>query len=508
MWIKQNCRIAAGAVLMIMGLAVPQIATAEGQCADADCFLDAVARCEAATFESDGAEEIDASGRYHVVEPTEHACRLKFVYRENPNPAYVDKPMTFVIDPSTATREVLQEVVAACLMGGEAWYQCKGPLIEEISGRVDEADALGEGNGPLPCGRPVKVEGPHLYPLTRAGKWGYVDRDGTWQTPPQWDRARDFHEGRALVGSASGWGIIDQAGNEIVAPQYRGASFVTIGDRNWYDPPFSPYSEGCTVMTPFTDETQPSFFVDREGLAHWRAGKRPEALQGRDIQRFGMFSEGLAWFREGFGEDARFGWVDARGTIVIDPKFTQAGRFSEGLAFAAVGDGQGAFISTEGDLVLPRKWTLDSGGPFSEGLARASPDGSDLAYWTQSEVAFGRIDFGAADGERPAQAEISREAGNFQDGLAPVITGFQAGGDLVYVRPDGTAAFVPDEIEGVKVCNRRALPEFHNGLVRLLVANDGASCGDEHYSSALADYEAAHYVYLDTAGQIVLRQEK
>jgi hypothetical protein len=221
-----------------------------------------------------------------------------------------------------------------------------------------------------------------------------------------------------------------------------------------------------------------------------------------------MFSEGLAWFQDGFGDQARFGWVDAQGEIVIEPEFIAAGRFAEGLAFAAVREGQGAYIDRDGRPVLPRKWMLYDGAPFADGLAKVNTGSYDVAYWTQDDVAFDSVDFGTAQGEGPAQAGISDEAGNFRDGLAPLITGFLDGNELVYVRRDGTVAFVPDALDGIAVCNRRALPEFRNGLVRLLVADDGENCGDEGFHAALAHYETAHYVYLDTEGNVVLRQEK
>lgn len=82
--------LVAGVMLLVGGLALPVPAMAEEQCKEADCFLDAVARCEAAAFETDGADGLDARGRYRVLGPTEYACRLEFVYSENPNPAYVD----------------------------------------------------------------------------------------------------------------------------------------------------------------------------------------------------------------------------------------------------------------------------------------------------------------------------------------------------------------------------------------------------------------------------------
>lgn len=495
---------AATALLM----AVYPAAAQETACPDAECFVQAVTECRAAQFETAELGDIDARGRYSVLGSEGPACRIEFTFLANPNPAWVQTPFTFLVDPSLASEDMIQGAVETCLTGGEDWYQCEGPLIDQMAGLAGPAEGLADGTGPLPCGQPVVSEGPALYPMPEGDRWGYIDRDGDWQITPQWPRVQEFHEGRAAVGGPSGWGIIDRAGNTILPEQYQGASYVTLRGQNWYSSPFSHYSEGCAVMTHFTDMEQPSFLVDRQGQAYWRDADLPASLADRDIRRFGVFSEGLAWFQDGFGEQARFGWVDAQGEIVIAPEFMAAGRFSEGLAFAAVRDGQGAYIDHDGQPVLPRKWTLYGGAPFSEGLAKVQTDAFDLAYWTRDDVAFDGVDFGAVQGERPAQASISDEAGSFRDGLAPLITGFLDGDELVYVRRDGTVAFAPDALDGIAVCNRRTLPEFHNGLVRLLVADDGENCGDEGFHSALAQYETAHYVYLDTEGDVVLRQEK
>ncbi len=51
------------------------------------------------------------------------------------------------------------------------------------------------------------------------------------------------------------------------------------------------------------------------------------------------------------------------------------------------------------------------------------------------------------------------------------------------------------------------LPEFQHGLVRLLVANDGHQCNDVNNTMGNpANYDKAHYVYLDTSGKMVLEQ--
>lgn len=478
------------------------------ECTDAVCFVSAVERCEPAVFRADMGGDFGAQGRYSVLGEEDSACRIEFTFTENPNPAWVDTPFTFLVDPSAASQETLLGSVETCLSGGEDWYQCEGPLIEQISGSAQASGALAAGTGPFPCGRPVDAEGPALYPMPDDGAWGYVDRDGNWVIAPQYSQARDFHEGRAAVGGPSNWGIIDRDGNEVVPLRFESASGIDIDGRRWSASPFSPYSEGCTVMTHFTDTAQPAFFLDRDGKAYWRGDDRPEALKGRDIRHFGLFSEGLAWFQEGFAEEARFGWIDREGEIAIKPEFVQAGRFSDGLAFAAVSDGQGAYIAPDGRPVLPRKWTLYHGSPYSEGMARARFDAFEMAYWTTEDIAFDTVDFGTTKGDRPAEVPISSQAGDFHDGLAPVVTDRGSGSDFVYVGQDGKVAFVPDEIDGIAVCDHRNLSEFHNGLVRLVVADDGESCGSEAYTLGLPQYEAAHYVYLDTEGRVVLRQQK
>jgi hypothetical protein len=49
------------------------------------------------------------------------------------------------------------------------------------------------------------------------------------------------------------------------------------------------------------------------------------------------------------------------------------------------------------------------------------------------------------------------------------------------------------------------VPEFRDGLLQLLVANDEAECGDAVPGRVLTGGNA-HYVYLDTSGNIVLTE--
>lgn len=482
-------------------------AQANATCGDQACFIEAVRACDPASFPVQDQGGLGAEGEYSVLGPVGEACQISFTFSENPNPAFVDKPLTFVVEPDDASEETVLGALEGCLTGGDGADQCAGPLFEQVAAVAPAGGTLRAGEGPLPCGEPVEVIGGPLYPMPKDGKWGYVDRDGAWQIPPQWDRVKDFHEGRAAVGGQHSWGIIDREGNFIVPQEFEGASVQTIGEERWATSPFAPYSEGCTVADIFTDRSQPTFFIDRDGKTYWR-DERPQALRSRDIRAFGSFSEGLAWFREDTSPDDLHGWIDPEGTVVIEAEFTGAGDFSDGLAPASLDDGLAGFISPDGELQLPRKWTLDHAEPFSEGLAYVAPAPFEGAFMTASDFAFQRVLFAGVDGAKPRVAPI-QSAGDFHDGLAPVFTEAADGSRVfVYVTTEGEVAFVPDDIDGIKVCDPRTRPEFHNGLVRLVVADNGEACEGQYYTSGLPTYDDAHYIYLDTEGEIALRQER
>lgn len=486
---------AVGALILAGGGYLLYLQTDSG-CADGDCFVAAVQACDSETFRTQAA---GAEGVYSVVGPDGPACKISFAYSENPNPTFVDKPVTFVLSPDDASEETVLGALQACLTGRSGRYQCGGPLFDQLAGAAPGYASLDYGgDGPLPCGETVEVAGESLYPMPKDGKWGYVNRGGDWKIAPQWDRTRDFHEGRAIVGGPQTWGIIDRDGNEILDPVHES----NVKGR----PPFTPYSEGCTVANIFTDTSQPAFFIDRDGKAYWR-DKRPEALAALDIKEFGGFSEGLAWFRIGSVVDEQHGWIDASGSIAIAPEFAASGDFNGGLAPAGADEGQSGFITPGGQLTLPRKWTLHNAQPFSEGLAQVWTDAFEIAFMDKADFVFHDVTLPAVDGGEPVRAEIEA-AGSFHDGLAPVIAKYEGVTEFGYMNRAGEVVFVPDRLEDISLCDARLMPEFHNGLVRLVVADNGENCGEERYLDGEPAYDAAHYVYLDTQGRIVLRQVK
>ena len=366
---------------------------------DAECFVEAVQACEPETFHTQAPVGTGAEGVYRVVGPAGPACEVSFEYSKNPNPTFVDRPVTFILPPEDATEDGVLGALEACMTGRTGKYQCAGPLFDQLAGAAPGYASLDYGgDGPLPCGTPVEVADEPLYPMSKDGKWGYVTRDGDWKIPPQWERAGDFHEGRAIVGGRNAWGIIDRDGKDIIEQEHASA---VDGQA-----PFTPYSEGCTVANIFTDTSQP------------RAA------------------------------------------------------------------------------------------PFSDGLAQVWTDTFDIAFMDSNDFAFHDVTVPAAEAGAPVRAKINA-AGAFHDGLAPVVAEHDGITEFAYMNQQGEVAFVPDRLEGIALCDARLRPEFRNGLVRLVVADNGESCSNqEGYLDGAPTYDAAHYVYLDTQGRVALRQVK
>lgn len=105
-------------------------------CSDADCFEAALARCEAASYRTRSA--MGARASYRILGPgDEGGCRLELTYEDNPNPSWVDRPLTFTLATSSPAgapvTDRLRKAVRACLTGEDAGpHRCGGPLAEEL----------------------------------------------------------------------------------------------------------------------------------------------------------------------------------------------------------------------------------------------------------------------------------------------------------------------------------------------------------------------------------------
>jgi hypothetical protein len=220
-----------------------------------------------------------------------------------------------------------------------------------------------------------------LLPVTVDGKSGYIDRTGKIVVRPQFSAGGPFSEGRAYVRVGAKWGYIGEDGHMAIEPQ-----FVSAGQ----------FSEGIAcVSTDWPSESHPPEFtyIDKAGKAVFTVGgidasgfadglapveQYPEWLYlnrtGNVVFRVSCaiaepFSEGRALVT-----DMNSGWgiIDQKGTLVTPNRFSDAERFSEGLAGAAT-NGKWGYVDKQGRYVVKARY--DYAGRFSEGLAPVNRGG-------------------------------------------------------------------------------------------------------------------------------------
>lgn len=126
------------------------------------------------------------------------------------------------------------------------------------------------------------------------GKFGYMDRQGQVAIPAKFSQASDFNEGFALVKCAEGQCLIDRSGTA----------------RLWVN-------------------------SDYELMSYWSDAR---------MHRWSVFSEGLAVAINAESWDS-YGFVDRKGNVAIEMRFSEVFPFTEGLA---------AFSTRKGHLFRAR----------------------------------------------------------------------------------------------------------------------------------------------------------
>ena len=157
-----------------------------------------------------------------------------------------------------------------------------------------------------------------LAAIRMDGKYGYIDPTGAVAIAPQFDQATAFAEGRAAVQINRRWGYIDRQGELVIAPQLFDAQ---------------PFAEGLAGVN---HETHGWSYIDRHGAIAITGPFYSPDLTYRAIE---PFSNGLALARVG----QQAGFIDKTGAWAIEPQFTNATSFYQGLARVNVA---GRWLST------------------------------------------------------------------------------------------------------------------------------------------------------------------
>jgi hypothetical protein len=171
-------------------------------------------------------------------------------------------------------------------------------------------------------------------------KCGFVDSKGNLVIEAKYDDVRDFSEGLAAVQLDGKWGFIDKDGNLVIdfkftnEPQSfsNGRTFV-MGQNFLYalidntgkvlvEPKYKS-------VFPFNEGFAPVSYVNEKGKTVWEIidvnGKTVKQFvqTGNEkdmIEFYSGFSEGLAVAQQGYG--ANRGYIDTKGKVAIDFKFT------------------------------------------------------------------------------------------------------------------------------------------------------------------------------------------
>ena len=164
----------------------------------------------------------------------------------------------------------------------------------------------------------------------------------------------------------------------------------------------------------------------------------------------------------------KWGYINAEGEVVIEPKFDSAWSFSEGLAVVGIGDSSGkyGYINPEGEIVI--KPQFGSARRFSEGLAGVKI-GSIFSKWGYINAA----------GEVVIEPQFD-EAKDFSEGLAGVKIGRSYMGKWGYINAKGEYVIEPQFYDAYssQESNGRTITKyvdnawyFSEGLVRVMIGD-------------------------------------
>ena len=204
-------------------------------------------------------------------------------------------------------------------------------------------------------------------------KFGFIDLDGNVVVKPQYDNAWPFRCGIAMVRPIFGEGVkyIDKGGNCINKSDFtsgfgfcEGLAAVEVIVNGKYKWGFINQT-GSFVIEPIYDYAAvfcggvASVNLGRKSIYIDKKGNVVEPIFGKYERRY---YDDLMLIHT----NHRYGYIDRLNRIAIDPQFTMATHFREGLAGVKKKGEKYGFINTTGKYVIEPEF--DNVGCFSNGL--------------------------------------------------------------------------------------------------------------------------------------------
>ena len=150
-------------------------------------------------------------------------------------------------------------------------------------------------------------------------KWGFIDTSGQLLIADQYDAARPFKNGRAIVKKNGKWGMIDKDNQELIGFNFRA---------------LYPFQNG---LARFQDFEMKYGYIDTKGTIKISA----TFAEAHD------FNDELAKVME----NGLFGFINMEGNFAIDAQFRAATNFKDGLAKVKTTDSY-ALINSEAVKVI------------------------------------------------------------------------------------------------------------------------------------------------------------
>ncbi|HEX2944844.1 MAG TPA: WG repeat-containing protein [Clostridia bacterium] len=177
-------------------------------------------------------------------------------------------------------------------------------------------------------------------------KYGIIDVTGRFIAEPVYDYINNYSEGLAIAYDQKGSVVLDESGRAL------SDKYSYIGSYKNKRAIYQTKSKDGTLIYGYLDETgKPVIKAAYQNATDFEGGRASVMiseqqyalidLSGNTIKTFnytyvGRISDGMMEFRK-IGND-KSGYLDINGNIVIQPAFSYAGAFEEGIATASIRD--------------------------------------------------------------------------------------------------------------------------------------------------------------------------
>lgn len=195
----------------------------------------------------------------------------------------------------------------------------------------------------ISCDNFKKQKKNSLIPFAQNEKYGYFDLTGKIIIKPQFAFASVFREDIALVktlGYDGKWGYIDKKGKFIINAIYDNATI---------------FNEGLAWVVSINNA--PSV-IDNKGKVKFTL------MEAENVK---LFSNGMAAFSRADSISTKWGFIDMRGKLIIDPQFREVGNFYDDICAVKNFEGKWGYINKTGKIII--KCQFDEVKRFFKGRA-------------------------------------------------------------------------------------------------------------------------------------------